>query len=196
MISLSTFIKDGGWVLIVVLFAVLFSLPYVLKKTQRTRETYNKFILKLPVVGKLNKEINLTRFSENLSVLLKAGLPITQALKIVENIIESPIYKKIIAQARESVAKGERISAVFNNYPEEVPPFVVQMIATGEETGELDEVLEEVVKFYRQDIDRMVERLPNVIEPLLILILGLGVAVLAVSVFIPLFKVGMGGIGR
>lgn len=195
VISFSNFVKEGGWILILIILGVLFFLPFFIKRFPKTRELWDRLLLKIPIVGSFSKKVNLTCFAENLSVLLKAGLPITQALKITGQITGNSLYQKIIFQAKEEVGRGEKISSVFSLYPREVPPFVLQMILTGEETGKLDETLMEIVSFYQQEIDRFIGRLPHIIEPLLILFLGIGVAILAISVFIPLFKIGLGGFG-
>lgn len=195
IISFSEFTRKGGWILIFLIFGFLFFIPQYLKRSREKRGIYDKIILRLPILGEFNKKIYLTRFSENLSVLIKAGLPITQALKVTEEIIENVVYKKIINETREKVARGEKISSVFSQYPEQIPFFVSQMISTGEETGKLDETLMNVVMFYRQEIARTTENLTSILEPLLIGILGVGIGILAVSIFIPLFKMGLGGMG-
>jgi len=194
VIAVSDFIKKGGWFIIIGILAVLFLLPQYLKRSKSAREFYDKFLLKLPLIGELTKKIYLTRFAENLSVLLSTGLPITQALRITGDIIKNNVYKKILTETQERVSKGENISSVFASYPEEVSPFVLQMILTGEKTGRLDETLMEIVTFYREEIDRSTSNIFSLIEPLLILFLGIGVAILAVSIFIPLFKIGLGGL--
>jgi type IV pilus assembly protein PilC len=193
IIYLSEFVRGGGWLFIAGIFLVLALLPQYFKKTKKAKTFFDGIILKLPILGEFQKKINLSRFAENFSVLLEAGLPITQALKIVKEILSNSVYRKIITEAQDSVAKGERISSVFGLYPDKIPAFVIQMIATGEESGKLDDALMEIVDFYQQEIERMVDGLPNVIEPLLIIVLGAGVAIMAVSIFIPLFKIGSGG---
>jgi type IV pilus assembly protein PilC len=195
MISLSDFVRKGGWVLILGLLGVLFLLPLFMKHSKKTNKFYDKISLKIPILGDFYKRIYLTRFSQNLSVLISAGLPITQALKITKDIIDNSVYKEIIKEAEERVARGERISAVFSEHPEQIPPFVTQMISTGEDTGRLEQTLMDIVHFYRQEIERTTANLTTILEPVLILTLGIGIAVLAVSVFIPLFKIGMGGFG-
>lgn len=195
IISLSGFVRKGGWVIIVVIFALLFFLPQYLKKSKGSKNFYDKISLKIPILGDFYKKIYLVRFSENLSVLIRAGIPITQALKITEGIIESVVYKKIIKEAQERVARGERISSVLTRYPEQVPTFVSQMISTGEETGRLEQTLMNVVDFYRAEIERSTDNLISILEPILIMILGIGIGILAVSIFIPLFKMGFGGVG-
>lgn len=194
MMALSNFTRKGGWVLVLALLVALFFLPYILKRFKVTREFYDKVILKVPILGGFKTKVYLTQFSENLSVLIAAGLPITQALKITREIIDSSVYKDIIAKAEQRVARGERISAVFGGYQKYVPPFVVQMIATGEETGRIEETLMNVVNFYQQSIERTAENLTTILEPVLILVLGIGIAILAVSLFIPLFQIGMGSV--
>ena len=195
VISFSNFIKKGGWIIITGILVFLFFVPQYLKRAKFSRESYDKFLLQLPIIGDLNKKIYLTRFAENLSVSLSTGLPITQALKIARDIIKNLVYKKIITEAQEKVSKGENISSVFSRYPKEIPPFVLQMILTGEKAGRLYESLMEIVRFYRDEIDRTTSSIFTLIEPILILFLGIGVAILVISIFIPLFNIGAGGLG-
>ena len=193
MIALSEFTKNGGWIVILIVLAGLALSPQFLKKSEKTKISYNKIMLKLPVLGNFFKKIALISFAENLSVLIAAGLPITQALTITRDIISSSVYKDIVDKASERVAKGQKISSVFGEHPKYIPSFVIQMVATGEETGRLEELLKDVVNFYRQDVERTSENLTTLLEPFLILTLGIGIAILAVSVFVPLFNIGMGG---
>jgi len=194
MMGLSSFTRKGGWAIILLGIVVLFILPLILKHFKRSKEIYDIVILKVPVLGPFKKKIYLTQFSENLSVLIAAGLPITQALKITKGIIDSTVYKKIIAEAEERVSRGEKISAVLTKYEKQVPPFVVQMVSTGEETGRLEETLVNVVRFYQESIERTADNLTTILEPALILVLGIGIAFLAVALFIPLFQIGMGSV--
>ena len=193
IIFISDFSRKGGWILIMALLGTIFILPSYLKKKKSTQDFYYKFVLSLPVIGEFQKKVQLTKIAENLSVLISSGLPITQALKIIEEIMVNSIYKNIIRETAEKVSRGEKISSVFFQYPKQIPSFTYQMISTGEETGRLDEILMSVVDFYQQEIERTTDNLTSIIEPFLLIFLGLGVGVLAVAIFIPLFKVGMGG---
>jgi len=167
--------------------------PILMKRWEKTRRFYDKVILELPIFGKFFRKIYLIQFSENLSVLMKAGLPITQALSITRDIIDNTVYKDIIQEAGIRVAKGEKISAVLEEKRREVFPFVTQMVSTGEETGRLDSVLGDVVSFYSEEVERTADNLTTLLEPFLILSLGIGVGILAIAIFVPLFKIGMGG---
>lgn len=193
LISLSNFVKGGGWILGIVLIGVLAAVFTSLKKSKAGRNFWYKFSLKIPIIGPFYKKVYLSQFAENLSVLIAAGLPITQALKMTKEIINNTLYKNVLEETEERVARGERISKVLTNYAKLFPPFLNQMIATGERTGELGTILQEVVEFYQAEIKRFSDNLSNIMEPVLLLFLGGGIGVLAVSIFLPLFKIGIGG---
>ena len=195
LISLSDFVRAGGWILGFVLLGVLLVLVLVLKKSKSGKNFWHRVSLKLPILGPFYKKIYLSQFAENLSVLIAAGLPITQALKMTKEIINNSVYQEILREVEERVARGERISKVLANYPEQFPAFLNQMLATGERTGELGTILKEVVRFYQQEIKRFTENLSNILEPILLLLLGGGIGILAVSIFLPLFKIGVGTMG-
>ncbi len=193
MMWLSSFVRKGGWVAILGILGALVFTPFYAGRSKRFKGPYNKIILKTPILGEFNKKIQLTRFAENLSVLIAAGLPITQALKITEDIIQNNVYKKIIKEAGAKVSRGEKLSEVFMKYPKQVPAFVTQMVATGEKSGRLGENLQDIVNFYQKEIERTTDNMTSILEPVMLLVMGVGVAIFAVSIFIPLFKIGMGG---
>ena len=194
IMGMAAFVRGGGWVLVLVFFLLLFVAPFVLKHFPATKKVYDKYILKMPIMGSFKKKVYLTQFSENLSVLVAAGLPITQALKITKDIIGNTTYQFILERAEDRVSRGEKISSVLGGFPEQFPAFVTQMVSTGEETGRIEDTLINVVKFYQEDLSRTAENLTAILEPILILCLGAGIGVLAVGLFLPLFKIGMGGV--
>jgi type IV pilus assembly protein PilC len=193
LMSFSNFIREGGWVLILAFFIGLFFIFQYFRRSQEGRDFWDKVSLKIPILGDFYKKVYLTRFAENLSVLIAAGLPITQALKITAGIIDNSFYKKIIERTEERVARGETISSVLSRYPEQIPSFLTQMVSTGEETGRLENTLDDVVNFYKADIERFVDNLTKILEPMLMIFLGVVVGILVISVFIPLYQIGVGG---
>ncbi len=195
MISFSYFIREGGWILILIFFVGLIFLFQYFRRSKEGKDFWDKASLKMPLFGDFYKKIYLTRFAENLSVLIAAGLPITQALKITADVIDNSFYKKIIEKTEEKVARGETISSVLSRYPEQIPSFLTQMVSTGEETGRLENTLMDVVNFYKGDIDRFIDNLTKILEPTLMLFLGGLVGILVISIFIPLFQIGLGGAG-
>ena len=142
----------------------------------------------MPFIGEFFQKTYLVRFAENLSTLISAGLPITTALKITKDTIENFTYKEIISEVERNVLNGEKISSTFKKYPKFVSPFVVQMIQVGEDTGKLDKNLMEIVNFYQKEIKRDVDTFTALLEPILIIFLGICVAFLAVSVLSPLYS--------
>jgi type IV pilus assembly protein PilC len=186
MIGFYDFLQHYGWVVVIgFFFFVLFIVYYF--TTKEGKKNLDKIILKIPFIGGFFKKIFLIRFTENISTLISAGLSISNALKITKDTINNTVYNKIISEIEKGVSEGERISSVLVRYPEYAPPFVVQMIQVGEETGTLDKNLMEIVNFYQKEVDRAVITFTALLEPVLIIFLGAIVAILAVSVIEPLY---------
>jgi|SRR3989344_323932 len=186
MINFYGFISHYGWVLIVGFILMVLSVAYYLT-TKQGKVKYEEWSLKVPFFGPLLKKIFLVRFAENVSTLISAGLSINKALKITRDTVGNVIYKKIFAETEESVSQGKKISYVLAKYPKYAPPFVVQMVQVGEETGTLDKNLLQIVDFYNKEIKRSVETFTALLEPILIIFLGVAVAFLAISVIAPLY---------
>lgn len=186
MIGFYTFLQSYGWLVILGFFClVVFVLYYFTTKDGKKR--LDVLALKTPMINSFLKKIYLIRFAENISTLIGAGLSINNALKITKDTIENHVYKQILTETEERVSEGEKISAVLVKYPQYAPPFVVQMIQVGEETGKLDKNLMEIVDFYNKEVKRAVETFTALLEPMLIIFLGGVVALLAVSVIEPLY---------
>ncbi|KKQ21728.1 MAG: pilin biogenesis protein [Parcubacteria group bacterium GW2011_GWA2_37_10] len=186
MLNFYDFLSHYGWIVVLSFFAMAGFIIYYFK-TEKGRQVYDKFSLTLPIVGGFFKKIFLIRFTENLSTLISAGLSINSALKITKDTIDNYIYKQIVSETEEGVSEGEKISSVLVKHQEYVPPFVVQMVEVGEQTGKLDKNLMEVVNFYQKEVKREVDTFIAMLEPILIIFLGAVVALLAISVLSPLY---------
>ena len=187
VINSSTFVRDWGWALfiILVLFVAGFLKYY---RTDRGQRFFDREFVKFPLLGPFFKMINVARFAENLSTLISGGLPIAQALETVGDIISNTAYKEVIFKMRDEVRKGVPISAVLSRNPDLFPPVFIQMVLVGEKTGTLDSTLMNIVDFYQKEIDRMIDNALSILEPVLILVLGLVVAGLMLSILMPLYK--------
>ncbi len=186
MINFYSFLANYGWIVMVgFILLVLFIVYYFTTKEGKKR--YDELSLKIPFVGGFLKKIFLINFAENISTLISAGLSINNALKITRDTVDNFVYKKILTETEEKVSEGEKISSVLVKYPDYAPPFVVQMIQVGEETGKLDKNLMEIVNFYEKDVQQAVETFTALLEPALIIFLGIIVALLAISVIEPLY---------
>lgn len=150
---------------------------------------WDKMKLKMPVFGGLFKKIFITQFSENLSTLLTGGIAMIQALHISADVIENSAYKKMITEAADKVKTGETISGVFGQYPELMPAMVVTMIKIGEKTGKLDTVLKKVAYFYGREVDEVVNNISSLIEPVIILTLGIAAAILVAAILLPIYDI-------
>jgi len=186
MLGFYSFLMNYGWIVLIgFIVFVIFIIYYFTTKEGKKR--WQIISLKIPFVSGFLKKIYLIRFAENISTLIGAGLSINRALEITKDTVNNYVFKKIIAETGEGVSEGQKISSVLIKYPQYVPPFVVQMIQVGEETGKLDRNLIEIVRFYEKEVNRAVATFTALLEPILIIFLGGVVALLAVSVIEPLY---------
>ncbi|MBU3934436.1 type II secretion system F family protein [Patescibacteria group bacterium] len=186
LIGFYDFFTRYGWVMSIAFVGFIAFLIYYLR-TQKGKKVFDRMVIKTPFINEFFKKTYLASFAENLSTLITAGLPVNRALKITKDTINNSVYREIINEVEEGVSEGAKISSILIKYPECVPAFVIQMIRVGEETGNLNKTLMEVVNFYQKEITRIVDNFMTIIEPILILVLGLGVALLAVSVLSPMY---------
>jgi type IV pilus assembly protein PilC len=186
MINFYGFLANYGWILLVGLFLLVLFIVYYFT-TKEGKKRYDEMSLNLPFIGGFFQKTFLIRFAENISTLITAGLSINNALKITRDTVGNYVYQNILTETEERVSQGERISSVFKKYPKYAPPFVVQMIQIGEETGTLDKNLMEIVNFYNKEVKRSIETFTALLEPILIIFLGIVVALLAISVIEPLY---------
>lgn len=188
LIWLGDFMNAYWWVVIIVLILAFGGFLYYLKSPEGKKE-WESILLKLPVLGTLAKNVYITRFAENLSSLLESGIPVVKSLQIVSEVIGNHVYQKVIMDAAEEVRAGGNVSTVFLQAPKEVPQIVAQMIRIGEETGTTARVLESVGKFYSQEVNTTTRNLTTLIEPILIVFLGIGVAILVIGVLLPIYNI-------
>jgi len=187
LIGTSNFVKNWGWILFVILAALVYFIRNSIKKSPDWRYSYDGLKLRLPIFGELLKKIYLARFSETLSTLSSSGIAISQSLEIAADVVGSSVYRKIILEADESVRKGNTISAVFIRHSE-ILPMVTQMILIGEQTGKLDTILKQVSLFFTDEVNRAFDNIVNLIEPLLIVVLGAGVGILVAAILLPIYN--------
>ncbi len=193
MLGIGNFIRAWWWVVLFSL-GLLVVLLWRYMKTEEGKEVMGRIFLKFPIVGSLAKKVQLARFAGNLSTLILAGLPITQALEIVSRTTGNKVYEEILLEAQEGVRRGEPMSSILESYPKYIPSLVTQMVKVGEKTGRLDESLRSVSDFYQEEVNRGVDGLVDIIEPILIVVLGGLIAVLMISIIVPVYR-GMATFG-
>lgn len=187
LITLSDFAVNHGIVLVIVLIVVGLGLIRT-ARTKQGRSSIDWALLKAPIFGEITKKINLARFSRTLSSLMKTDIPIVQSFMITSKVLGNSFYQTATFAISEKIKKGTGIHEVMREHRDLFPTTMIQMVSVGEETGAVDDILNEIAEFYEEDIDQIMRNLPSVIEPLLILLLGLGVGGLAVSIILPLYS--------
>jgi type IV pilus assembly protein PilC len=156
--------------------------------TERGRNRWDTIKLKLPVMGLLVRKTALARFSRTLSALVRSGVPILESLDIVADTAGNYVVSKAVLDTQTAVKSGEPMSQRLERHPV-FPPMVVQMMAVGEETGALDEMLDKIADFYDQEVEATVEALTSLIEPLLIVVMGACVGGMVISLYLPMFNI-------
>ncbi len=152
------------------------------------RRAFESFSLKLPVIGLIVMEVNSARTARTMSSLLSSGVPIVNAIEVTESVVPNHLYKAALSDARSSIQKGETISTVLARYEKIYPPFITEMTAVGEETGKISEMLLNVALFYEDDVDDKTKNLSTIIEPVLMIIIGIAVAIFALSMLAPTYS--------
>jgi len=155
--------------------------------TSEGKASIDRLILKLPILGDMFTKLYLSRISENLSTLIKGGLPIIKALEVTGRVVGNDVFTTLIRKSTEEVKAGNTISSVFQKSPH-VPPMVGQMISVGERSGRLDSILQSLARFYAREVDHITANLTTLIEPIIIVVLGGGVLILVLSILLPIYN--------
>ncbi|MBT3948719.1 type II secretion system F family protein [Candidatus Parcubacteria bacterium] len=161
---------------------------FSLKKFPGFKDKIHSLNLKLPIFGQVIKQINLARFSLTLSSLLKSTLPIVEAIDITGDTCSNVKYQNVLHRATEKVKTGVPLSEILMEEEKLFPPMVTEMIMVGEKTGEIDRLLDELSDFYSEEVDKTMKNFSTIIEPVIIILLGLAVAGIAVAVVMPMFS--------
>lgn len=188
LIGTSGMITNHGFVTICLVVAFVIAWIQILK-TEKGRFIFQAVLLKAPIIGPIIKKINLARFSRNISSLLKTDIMIIKTFQITAQVLGNLHYRQALLDMAQKIKKGGKLNEVINNYPSLFPPLVASMVSIGEETGELDSILLELADFYEEEVDQIMENLPAIIEPLLILVMGLGVGGVAVAIIMPMYAI-------
>ncbi len=162
-------------------------------KTEEGRKTTDPYLLKIPILGELILKGSVARFSRTLSTMLTAGVRILESIDIAASVSGSYVMECTLMKAKESIGRGRTISEVFRNDPH-VPDMVAQMVAVGEQTGNLDTMLGKIADFYEDEVDATADALTSVIEPMLMVVLGGVIAVLVIAMYLPIFNLA-GAVG-
>ena len=187
LITASGLITGFWWLIGLLVAAGIFGFRRWLATTAG-RFAFDRLKLRLPVFGVLMRKTSITRFARTLASLIKAGVPIMESFDIVGETAGNAVLTKAVIEARERVRLGESVATSLTG-AEVFPPMVVQMIAVGEETGAIDDMLEKVADFYDREVDATVNSLTSLIEPLLMVFMGFTVGGMVIALYMPMFNI-------
>lgn len=187
LLSSGTFVAE--WWPAIIIILVLFSIVFLdYAKSPEGKIVIDEVLLRLPVIGDLYKKMYVARFAESSSVLVRGAIPIAQALEISGHTIGSIVYRDILHEVAESVRGGQLMSQSLAQYENYFPPLVSQMVSVGESTGKLETLLSRVSDFYTKEVDNLVSNLVELIQPTLMIGIGVLVAILFASVLLPIYS--------
>ena len=181
------FMQRWWWAVLVLIAGIVIAMVYYIK-TEEGKRDLDKIKLDMPVIGNIFKGLYISRFGENLAVLLNGGIPIVQAIKTTSDVIGNSLYREILLRAADEVKNGGEMSLVLRQSAL-FPPMVSQMVKIGEESGQIDSTLIHISKFYESETERATQNLSVLIEPFLMILIGLAVGFLAFSVLMPIYDI-------
>lgn len=187
VLGISDVVQSIWWLILLFIIGIPILLRYLYKTNKQFKAGFHYFLFKLPIFGKLLQKSVIAQMTRTLSSLVSSSVPILQALTIVERVVGNPLIGQVILQARDSLEGGNSLSGPLER-SWLFPPLVTQMVSIGEKTGQLDYMLEKVADFYEDNVDRSVETLKALIEPLMIVVLAVVVGTIVLAILIPMFS--------
>jgi type IV pilus assembly protein PilC len=187
VIALSNFFVDYG-IFILAALAIGGFFLFRWGQTETGKAAFDRFQIGVPYVGDLFKKLYLSRIADNMATMLSSGISVVQATEITASVVGNALYADILKDVSLSVKAGGSISESLLKYPE-IPSIMTTMIKVGEETGEMGNILKTLAKFYQREVNIAVDTLVDLIEPFMIVLLGLGVGILLASVLIPIYNI-------
>jgi type IV pilus assembly protein PilC len=189
VIHCSRFVQDDGVFIALVMGGIFWAFFYFKKRSRAMREFLDRLSLKIPVVGPILNKAAIARYARTLSTMFSAGVPLVEALQSVAGATGNIVYENAVLRIRDEVATGQRLQRSMENTGL-FPNMVNQMIAVGEESGSLDEMSGKVATFYEAEVDNAVDAMSSLLEPLIMVVLGVLVGGLVIAMYLPIFKLG------
>ncbi len=189
VVSMSDFVAAKWWAILLGTAVCFGTISFVWKRSPRLREILDILLLKLPVLGNIMHKAALARFCRTTATMFAAGVPLVEALGSVAGATGNRVYEKAVLAMRDDVATGQSLQLTMKQQ-ELFPHMVVQMVAIGEESGALDEMLTKVADFYEEEVDNAVDALSSLLEPMIMAILGTLIGGLVIAMYLPIFQMG------
>mgnify|MGYP001820508084 FL=1 len=189
VITLSDFVAAWWWAILAGVVALVVAASNVWKRSPKFRETLDRLLLKVPVIGAIMHKAALARFCRTTATMFAAGVPLVEALQSVAGATGSTVYEQAVLKMRDDVATGQSLQLAMRQQGL-FPHMVIQMVTIGEESGALDDMLAKVADFYEEVVDNAVDALSSLLEPMIMVILGTVIGGLVVALYLPIFQLG------
>lgn len=176
------------YIIVVLALIVAVVATYIFSKTDTGKRFIGRLVLKLPIIGNIAKEVNSARMSRTFSSLLSSGVEVVTAIKITSDVVQNVHYKEMLKTTAENIQKGSTLQSLFMPRADLYPSFVSEMIGVGEETGTLSKTLFEVAIFYENEVDQKTKDMSTIIEPFLMVFIGVGVGFFALAMISPIYS--------
>lgn len=190
LLNISDFIRDYWYIVLAVIGTCVYSFRRY-AQTEKGAYVIDMFRLRFPMIGKLARKIAITRFASTFAQLMSSGVPIIQAMSIVGVATGNKVIGQAILDARSNVEQGNTVSATLKNN-KEFPSMLIHMLSAGEQTGKMEEMLTKLAQFYQEEVDTMLEGLTSMLEPLLMVVIGVMIGGIVLAMFMPIFKMTEG----
>src|SRR5690625_2384237 len=188
VLKVSEMIRKSWWIFLLVVVLIIGIFIFIYKTNKQFHYAIHTALLKMPIFGKLLQKAAIARMTRTLASLFSSAVPILQALGIVAKVVDNPVISKVVLESQSSLETGGTLSEPLANHWV-FPPLVHQMTAIGERTGSLDYMLEKIADFYEEDVERSVDTLRSLIEPIMIVVLAFVVGFIVLSIMVPMFTV-------
>jgi type IV pilus assembly protein PilC len=186
MVSLSDFFINYWWVILIAILGIVIGIK-VWIDTPNGKRSSDKIVLKIPIIGGIISKMQIAQFTRILALLLSSGLSISRALELTAMSLSNTMFREVVLEAKDEVEKGNSLALPIAR-SDYYPLLVSSMIAVGEETGELDNVLEKVAQYYNEEVDQATENMSSILEPVFLVIMGLVIAFISLGVYTPMFQ--------
>jgi type IV pilus assembly protein PilC len=189
VINVSEFFQNFWWLIFGSILGTIFGFIYLLKRSRKLQQFFDRFLLKIPVIGEVLRKGAIARFSRTFSTMFKAGVPMVEAMTSVAGATGNIVFSDATLAMRDDVATGTQLNKAMLD-TELFPNMVVQMTAIGEESGSLDAMLAKVAEFYEREVEEAVDNMTALLEPIIMVFLGVVIGTLVIAMYLPIFKIG------
>jgi type IV pilus assembly protein PilC len=191
IVNISEFVRDPskGGVAVLTIFAIIYIIKKLREKNAKFKEKFDEKLLHIPLIGDVIIKSTLSKIAMIMANLSSAGVSVIESLNIISRSLANIVFLKALEEIKKGVAEGKQISFLFSSH-KVFPPTFYQMIAVGEETGRLDEMLESIANYYEEEFDIVVEKLTELLEPIMIVFMGITVGFIIVAMYMPIFQIG------